>query len=385
MKILIAPDKFKGSLSSPEAAAAIERGLKRVAPSVETVICPIADGGEGTVEALVAALGGELLFRQVSDPLNGKIIASFGLLGEPTPDGHYHRAVIEMAAASGLHLIPESRRDPMLTTTYGTGELISAALEYQPEEVIIGIGGSATCDAGMGMAQALGVSFFDADGNKLGTGGRELSRLTWIDVSQLNPRIPQTKFLVACDVDNPLFGPNGAARVYAPQKGATPEMVEELDKGLVNFGYIVKRDLGKDIADLPGAGAAGGLGAGLVTFLNAELKSGIGLMVNTLELNKKLDGVDLVITGEGKVDAQTARGKAPIGIARLAQRKGIPVIMIAGQSELDLQTLSQAGIVKVATLTEQGVSPDEAVRRASFLLETATEKTFKELIEQSRA
>jgi glycerate kinase len=382
MKILIAPDKFKGSLNSPEVAQAIERGIKKVVPSVETIICPIADGGEGTVEALVTALGGDFVFRQVSDPLGEKIIANFGLLGEPTADGHRQRAVIEMAAASGLRLIPESRRNPMVTTTYGTGELIAAALEYQPEEIIIGVGGSATCDAGMGMAQALGVGFYDADGNTLGVGGRELARLTWIDISQLDPRVAQTKFLVACDVDNPLSGPNGAARVYAPQKGATPEMVEELDKGLANFAYIVKRDLHKDINDVPGAGAAGGLGAGLITFLNAELKSGIGLIISILELDKKLEGVDLVITGEGKVDVQTARGKAPIGIARLAQRKGIPVFVIAGQSELDLQVLAQAGIVKIATLTEQGVSPDEAIKQASPLLEAVAEKVFRELVEK---
>jgi len=258
VKIVIAPDSFKGSLTALEAANAIEDGFRRVFPEAEIVKVPMADGGEGTVQSLVDATGGRIVKRIVTGPLGDKVEAQFGILG----DGK--TAVIEMASASGLPLIPPHKRNPMVTTTYGTGELIKAALDMDCRKFIIGIGGSATNDGGGGMAQALGVKLLDKDGNDIPFGGKGLLKLNRIDISTLDPRIAESEIVVACDVDNPLTGPRGAARVYSPQKGATPEMVEILEKALERFAEVVKRDLGKDVKNIPGAGAAGGLGAGLM-------------------------------------------------------------------------------------------------------------------------
>ncbi|MGB3958921.1 MAG: glycerate kinase, partial [bacterium] len=288
MRIIIAPDSFKGSLTAAEVAASIERGVKRVLPQAETIPVPLADGGEGTVDALVSATGGRLVTKEVTGPLGERVKASYGLLG----DGE--TAVIEMAAASGLPLVPLEKRNPMLTTTYGTGELILAALDEGCRRIIIGIGGSATNDGGAGMAQALGVKLLDEEGLDIPYGAAGLARLDRIDISSLDRRLAQVEVLVACDVDNPLTGPRGAARVYGPQKGADPQMVEELDQILGRFAAIILRDLGKDVKDIPGAGAAGGLGAGLMAFLNGRLAPGVELVLAAVKLEERIQkGADL--------------------------------------------------------------------------------------------
>jgi len=295
MKIVIAPDSFKGSLTAIEVSDAIERGVREVFPEAEIVKVPMADGGEGTVQCLVNATGGEILQKEVIDPLGHKINASYGILGDKKT------AVIEMAAASGLTLVPENKRNPLITTTYGTGQLIKAALDQGRRKMIIGIGGSATNDAGAGMIQALGVQLLDTRRKEIGYGGSELIKVHQIDATKMDERIIQTKVLVASDVKNPLCGPNGASKIYGPQKGATPEVVEELDKSLAYFAEIIKRDLSKDIKDIPGAGAAGGLGAGLIAFLNAELRPGIDIIIEAVRLEQNIKDAVLVITGEGQI------------------------------------------------------------------------------------
>ncbi len=321
-KIVIAPDSFKGSLTAPQICDALEEGIREVIPQAMIIKAPMADGGEGTVLCLVNATGGKILKKKVVGPLGERVEATYGILG----DGK--TAVIEMASASGLPLVPEDKRNPMLTTTYGTGELIKAALDHGCRKIIIGIGGSATNDGGVGMAQALGVKFLDKEGKEIGFGGGELKKIVKIDMGHLDKRIKDTEILVASDVKNPLCGPNGASYVYGPQKGATPDMVEELDQGLSHLAEIIKRDLGKDVRDIPGAGAAGGLGAGLMAFLNAKLRPGIELVMEAIGFHEKVAGSTLVITGEGKMDRQTIYGKVPVGVAKVAKRFGIPVLAI---------------------------------------------------------
>jgi len=338
MKIAIAPDSFKGTLTALEAADCIERGLMKALDGCEIIKIPMADGGEGTVQALVDATGGEIISSEVVDPLGRKIEAVFGMMG----DGE--TAVIEMAAASGLPLISIEERDPLKTTTFGTGELILEAVKKGAKKIIVGIGGSATVDGGSGMARALGVKFLDEDGKELNGTGGELGRLERIDVSGMDSEITGVEFLVACDVDNPLLGEKGAARVYAPQKGAAPEMVEVLEKNLANFSRVIENDLGKVVANKPGAGAAGGLGAGLMAFLNAELKPGTDIVIDAVKLSEKLKGSKLVITGEGQLDYQTAFGKTPAGVAKAASELGIPVIAIGGQIGDDVSNIYSCGI-----------------------------------------
>ncbi len=375
MKIVVAPDKFKGSLSSLEVAKAIERGIKKAVPEAEVVLCPLADGGEGTVETLVTASGGRIVAKKVTGPLGEPVEAFFGLL--PSSSSVVSRqssvspvGVVEMAAASGLHLVPPEKQNPLLTTTYGTGELIKAALDEGCQKIFVGIGGSATTDGGMGMAQALGVKFLDQEGKVLGLGrGQLLQEIAGIDADDLDKRIGKTEFLVASDVQNPLTGPQGAAQVYSPQKGATPEMVRELDKGLSHYADIIKRDLGIDIRDAPGAGAAGGLGAGLMVFLKAKLRSGVDLVMEAVSLEKKLQGADLVIMGEGKIDRQTAYGKVPLGVARLAKAKNIPVIAIGGQVTEDAVVLKDYGITAMFSIMIPSMTQEESIRNAATLLE----------------
>ncbi len=323
MKIIIAPDSFKGSLSAIEVADAIELGVRQVYPDAKIVKVPMADGGEGTVECLVNATKGKIYKQEVIGPLGEQVLATFGILGDE------NTAVIEMASASGLPLVPLDRRNPLITTTYGTGQLIKKALDLGCCKMIIGIGGSATNDGGAGMVQALGVHLLDNNGKEIGFGGIELFRLNRIDISRIDPRIKKTKFLIASDVHNPLCGPTGASNIYGPQKGATIEMIKILDDALAYFAGIIKRDLGKDIKDVPGAGAAGGLGAGLMAFLNAELKPGIDIVIDTVQLEQKLKSADLVITGEGEINASTIYGKTPIGVAKIAKKYGIPVLSIS--------------------------------------------------------
>ncbi len=329
MKVVIAPDSFKGSLDAAQVCAALERGVQAAVPDVETVCVPLADGGEGTVSALVAATGGRLVTRDVSGPLGEPTSAAFGMLG----DGK--TAVLEMAAASGLTLIAPAARNPLLTTTFGTGELMRAALDLGAEKLIIGIGGSATTDGGAGMAQALGARMLDRAGVAIprATGGR-LCEIARIDGSGLDARLASTEVVVACDVDNPLYGERGAAAVYGPQKGATPQMVAALDAGLQHFAGRLREDLGADVAAVAGAGAAGGLGAGLMAFCGARLQRGIDIVIEAVGLRRQLAGANLVLTGEGRIDAQTAHGKTPHGVARVAADAGVPVVAIGGSVDI---------------------------------------------------
>ncbi|HYD15612.1 MAG TPA: glycerate kinase, partial [Hyphomicrobium sp.] len=326
MKIVIAPDSFKENLTSLEVASELEAGLRRVWPDAEYIKVPMADGGEGTVQSLVDATGGRIVKCAVTGPLGQKVLASYGLLG----DGK--TAVIEMAEASGLPLVPKPERDPLRATTYGTGELVSDAIHRGVEEIIVGLGGSATNDGGVGFAQALGVRFIDKDGAPITEplGGGRLEEVHAIDARWINPGLSRVKISVACDVTNPLTGEKGASAVYGPQKGATPEMVQRLDRNLGHLAALIKRDLHRDIADRPGAGAGGGMGAGLMAFTNAELKRGVELVVAATKLDEHMKGASLALTGEGRVDFQTAFGKTPSGVAASAHRHGVPVVAIGG-------------------------------------------------------
>ncbi len=371
MKIVIAPDSFKGSLTALQVAEAIEQGLKKIFPEAQIEKVPMADGGEGTVQSLVDATGGQLLTELVTAPLDDKIQANYGILG----DGK--TAVIEMAAASGLPLVPEEKRNPMYTTTYGTGELIKAALDRGCRRFIIGIGGSATTDGGAGVAQALGARLLDADGQDIAFGGIGLRDLAKIDISTIDERIAESETVVACDVDNPLTGPRGAAYVYSPQKGASPEEVKLLDVYLGRFAEIVKRDVGKDVKETPGAGAAGGLGAGLMAFLNAELKSGIDIVIDASKLPERMEEASLVITGEGELDFQTVYGKTPIGVAKVAKGKNIPVLAIAGGIKKGAETSYEEGIDAMMSIAPGPISLDEAIKNAAELVSSAAEKAAR--------
>ena len=312
MKILVAPQEFKGSISALSAAEAGKTGILRVFPQAEVVLCPVADGGDGTLETLVEVSGGEVRTCSVQNPIGETIQAQWGAMGDGVT------AVIEMARTSGLALLSLAERDPLNASTYGLGQAISEALDEGFRKFIVGIGGSATNDAGAGMAQALGANLLDGYGNAINFGGAALANLQTVDISNMDSRIKKSKFLVACDVSNPLTGLEGASAVYGPQKGATPKMVRSLDDALSNFATVVKKDLKKDVAEISGAGAAGGLGAGMMAFMGAELKAGVDIVLDTVNLRDKLSSVDLVITGEGGMDFQTVYNKAPIGVARIA-------------------------------------------------------------------
>jgi len=371
MKIVIAPDSFKGSLTALQVAEAIEQGFKKIFPDAQIEKVPMADGGEGTVQSLVDATGGQLLTELVTAPLDDQIQADYGILG----DGK--TAVIEMAAASGLPLVAEEKRNPMYTTTYGTGELVKAALDRGCRKFIIGIGGSATTDGGAGVAQALGARLLDADGKDIAFGGIGLRDLAKIDISTIDERIAESETVVACDVDNPLTGPRGAAYVYSPQKGASPEEVKLLDAYLERFAEIVKRDMDKDVKETPGAGAAGGLGAGLMAFLNAELKLGIDIVIEASKLPEQMEGASLVITGEGELDFQTVYGKTPIGVAKVAKQKNIPVLAIAGGIKKGAETSYEEGIDAMMSIAPGPISLDEAIENAAELVSSAAEKAAR--------
>lgn len=369
-EILIAPDSFKGSLSASQVCDAVEAGIRRVLPGAEIVKVPMADGGEGTVQALVDATGGKLVTQEVTEPMGERVEASFGLLG----DGE--TAVIEMASASGLPLVTPEKRNPLLTTTYGTGELILAALERGRGRLIVGIGGSATNDGGAGMAQALGAKLLDADGRDIGLGGGALAALESIDVSGMTPLLGEARVQVACDVTNPLCGPEGASHVYGPQKGATPAMVAQLDANLAHYAELIRRDLGRKVGEMPGAGAAGGLGGGLVAFCNAELKPGIELVIDAVKLEQKMRRADLVITGEGKIDAQSAFGKTPMGVARLAKRLGVPVVAIGGTIGDGAEALYEHGVGLIMPIIDRPMTLEEAMKPtvAKTLIANAAER-----------
>ena len=387
MKIVIAPDSFKETLTAARVAAAIGAGVLKAVPDAIVDLCPMADGGEGTVDAMVWATGGRLLSADVFDPLGAPIRAHLGMLGRRTGTalpgevgllaamaasgeeaaGDSGVAVIEMAAASGLELIPPEMRDPTRTTTFGTGQLILAALDAGAKEIIIGIGGSATVDGGCGCAQALGVTFIGRDGQAMvcGLSGGGLKDIEGIDVSGIDPRISQTRIRVACDVTNPLTGPSGAAHIYGPQKGATPEMVERLDAGLAHLADVIRRNLGVDVEPTAGSGAAGGLGGGLMAFTGATLQRGIDIVAGAVGFGKRLADADLVITGEGRLDASSANGKTAVGVAAMAKLAGVPVICIPGQATPDAQTLA---FVAVRPLADDQISTRQAMARPEELL-----------------
>ncbi|HDY8139164.1 TPA: glycerate kinase [Vibrio vulnificus] len=359
MKIVIAPDSYKESLTAMDVAIAIEKGFKQVLPDAHYVKLPMADGGEGTVQSMVDATGGTIIEHTVTGPLGQRVDGFFGLLGEGKT------AVIEMAAASGLHLVTPDQRNPLITTTFGTGELIKAALDHGVEHIIVGIGGSATNDGGIGMAQALGIKLLDAHGNALGHGGGELAKLATIDCSQLDPRLAQVRLEVACDVDNPLCGTKGASAVFGPQKGATPEMVTILDENLAHYASIIKQQLGVDVRDMAGAGAAGGMGAALLGLLNAELRPGIEIVMDAVRLDEIVADADLVITGEGRIDSQTIHGKTPIGVARTAKKHGLPVIGIAGCLSADCGVVHEHGLDAVFAVVNRSVDLPTALAEAA--------------------
>ncbi len=366
MRIVVAPDSYKGSLSAVAVASAMEQGILSVFPQAEVVKVPIADGGEGTVEALVTATHGRIIKQEVTGPLGEPVKAFWGLLG----DGE--TAVIEMAAASGLPLVPKDRRDPRITTTLGTGQLMKAALDQGIRKFIIGIGGSATNDGGVGMAQALGAKFRDAAGQEIKPGGAALAELAVIDLAGLDARLLETTIMVACDVDNPLCGPRGASAVYGPQKGATPEMVAELDSALQQFATVAQTATGKNVAELPGAGAAGGLGAGLLFFTNAQLRPGVEIVLETTSFAELVKEASLVITGEGNTDFQTAFGKAPVGVAKIAQQFNVPTVCLSGGLGKDHEHVLQHGINGVMSILPHPMSLEDCLASAATLVQSAT-------------
>ncbi|WP_434525843.1 glycerate kinase [Photorhabdus asymbiotica] len=344
MKIVIAPDSFKESLSALQAAEAIEQGFREIYPQAEYIKLPMADGGEGTVESMVAAMNGQIIHLSVTGPLNQSVDSFFGILGDEKT------AVIEMAAASGLHLVPMEKRNPRITTTYGTGELILAALDQGVRKIILGIGGSATNDGGAGMMQALGAHLLDINGKELKTGGAALSQLAEIDLSGLDSRLSQTEIIVACDVTNPLCGECGASAIFGPQKGATPEMVKELDVALRHYGEKIEFLTETRLIDVPGVGAAGGMGVALLGCLNAKLQPGIDIVISTLKLEEVLQGASLVITGEGRIDSQTIYGKTPIGVARIAKKYAIATIALVGGMSKDYCLVHDHGLDAVFSI-----------------------------------
>lgn len=353
MKFVIAPDSFKGSLTAKQVAEAIHAGIARVFPAADYQLVPMADGGEGTVQSLVDATGGRLVTATVHNPLNQLVEASYGLLG----DGE--TAAIEMAAASGLQFVAGDNKDPRFTTTYGTGELIRAALDRGAKKIILGLGGSATNDGGAGMAQALGAHLLDARGAELPVGGAALARLARIAVADLDPRLARTTFLLAADVTNPLTGPTGASAVFGPQKGATPVMVKELDASLHHYAIVIERDLGRAVEDLPGAGAAGGLGAGLLAFTPAKLVPGVDLVVEFTRLKERAAGANFVFTGEGGIDFQTRFGKTPYGVARATKEvaPNAPVIVLAGNLGKGIARLYAPTMIDAIFATPAGAKP----------------------------
>ncbi len=369
MKIVIAPDSFKGSLTSPEVCRAIEEGVIRALPGADATLVPMADGGDGTARTLVEGTGGELLSAKVAGPLWEPVEAEYGILGDRVT------GVIEMAAASGLVLVPSEKRNPLDTTTRGTGQLIKLALDRGCRSLIVGVGGSATTDGGMGMAQALGVRFLGANGEELRGIGSSLNGVERIDISELDPRLGEATIRVACDVDNPLYGVTGAAHVYGPQKGATPAIVDELDEGLRKFAQAVARDVGIEVADIPGAGAAGGLGAGLLTFCGATLEPGVDIVIEAVGLAEKTTGAEIVFVAEGGMDSQTAYGKTPAGVAKIAVQQGCVVLAIAGNISEDARELHEVGFTALRSIVngpmalEEAMEPERAHRLTAFAAE----------------
>jgi glycerate 2-kinase len=375
LRIIVAPDSFKGSLDAGAVAEAIGTGIRDVNPDASVVISPVADGGEGLLDVLIPVLGGTLHTSKVAGPLPGQTVeAAWGYVGRE------RLAVIEMARAAGLMLVPPDRRDPLITTSYGFGELIRAALDAGAMKVLVGIGGTATNDGGAGMAQALGVSLLDVHGVPVGRGGAALGRLGRIDLSDVHPNLSRASFIVASDVVSPLTGPQGASQVYGPQKGATPIMVEELDRCLENFRQVIRAMTGIDVQEVPGSGAAGGAGAALAVFCKAEMRLGIDVVLDAIHFDDLLQGANLVITGEGRLDDQTGSGKAMAGVLRRAQGCGVPVAAIVGSVEGDPARFKGADrFCEVRPLVDGTISLEVAIRDAARLIRMRAAQLMRDL------
>ena len=371
MRILIAPDSFKECLTATEVAKNIALGIIRVMPDAEITCIPIADGGEGTVEAITTATNGKIIGVNTFDALMRPISSYYGI----TSDGK--TAIIEMAAASGLNFIKPSERNPLKTSTIGTGILVKAVLEAGYKDIILGLGGSATNDGCMGMAKALGYRFLNKQNQEIGEGGGSLSSLAFIDSSKVDPLLKTSVITVACDVTNPLFGPNGASAIYGPQKGASIEMVKVLDDNLIHFSKIIKEQLGKDIADIPGSGAAGGLGAGLLAFTNASLSPGFEIVKTITNLEKHIQQSNIIFTAEGKIDYQTQYGKTPFGVAQLALKYQKPVIALCGIIGEGADIMYEKGITGIFTIADKPMSVEESVKNASFLIQKTAERIMR--------
>ncbi len=368
MKVVIASDSYKGSNTSIRVAEGIERGMRKVTNDLDIVKIPVADGGEGLVQALVPEEN-KWVKKTVTGPMRTSVEAHYAMMDEKT-------AVLEMASASGLPLV-EGEKDPRLATTFGTGELMKDAIEKGCTTLLIGIGGSATNDGGTGMAQALGAKFLDKDGREMDPAGGNLDQIANVDLSGMMPAIKNVTIKVACDVDNPLCGEHGASAIYGPQKGATPEMVKLLDANLGHLASLMEKASGKEYAQVPGAGAAGGLGFGLMAFCGAELESGIDLVLDSLGFDEAIEGASLVITGEGKIDGQSIRGKVPVGIAARAKKKGLPVLAICGDIGPGVEVLYDYGIDSVMSTVNKAMPLSEAMERSAELLEEAAERAFR--------
>ncbi|MBS4190811.1 glycerate kinase [Bacillus sp. FJAT-49705] len=371
MKIVIAPDSFKGSLTALEAAQAIERGVKKAVQGVNTVIVSVADGGEGTMESLVTATNGRKVELTVKGPLLDPVEAAYGILGDE------ETCVIEMASASGICLVDPTKLNPMAATTFGTGQLIKKALDDGLRKFILAIGGSATNDGGIGMLQALGMRLLDSNNQLVGFGGGELSRVVQIDDQDFDSRISNCEFLIATDVQNPFIGKDGTSHVFGPQKGATPEMVEALDNNLLHWADLVVLKTGIRLHDKPGAGAAGGIGGAFQAFFPSKTKRGIDIVIEYSKLDQHLDGAECVFTGEGQIDFQTASGKTPMGVAEAAKKKGIPVFALTGSIGQGIEVLYQHGITSVNSIVNAPMTLQEAITRGAELLEQTAEQVIR--------
>lgn len=369
--IVLAPDSFKESMSAKEACIAMEKGIKKVNENIKCVHVPMADGGEGTMQSLVDATNGEVYSLEVVGPLGNKVQAEYGILG------HGEVGILEMASASGIHLVSLEKRNPLITTTYGTGELIKACLDKGVKKLLIGIGGSATNDGGAGVIQALGGKLLDKDGDELGFGGGELGKLHTIDLTNFDRRLNDVIVEVACDVNNPLCGEKGASNVFGPQKGATSEMVNLLDNNLRHYSNIIKEQIGMDVLEVPGAGAAGGLGAGLMAFLNGTLKKGIEMVIEYAGLEEKVKDADMVWTGEGSIDFQTQYGKTPLGVATVAKKYDKPVVAFAGRIGDNIDGLYEKGIDSIFGIMKGVTSIEEALENGKENIEKTAENVIR--------
>lgn len=369
--IVLAPDSFKESMTAKEACEAMERGIKKVNANISCIHVPMADGGEGTMQSLVDATGGEIYSLNVIGPLGNEVKAMYGILG----DGE--TGVLEMASASGIHLVAAEKRNPLVTTTFGTGQLIKACLDHGVKKLLIGIGGSATNDGGAGVIQALGGKLLDKEGKELGFGGEELGKLTTIDLTNFDERLKDVEIEVACDVNNPLCGERGASNVFGPQKGATPEMISVLDLNLRHYASVIKEQMNKDVLDIPGAGAAGGLGAGLMAFLNGTLKKGINMVIEYSGLEEKVKSADMVWTGEGSIDFQTQYGKTPLGVATIAKNYNKPVIALAGKVGEGIDVLYSKGIDSIFGIMKGVTTIEEALEKGQENIERTAENIIR--------